>query len=214
MRMPKPQIVILATMLALTAVSTFAQHLYRCTDSSGRPYFTDRPPIECAGKELDELSTQGIVVNKRAAALTPEQYAAREAEQKRKKQEAIEAKEQARQDQALLSTYASVKDIDDSRQRALQQPEQALKDIGKRIDELRQRARKLALDKQSYANKPIPRTLRDDINDNGLDLKNQQDALAAKKKEISEINAKYGEDKQRYMKLTGAKPKAAAPATN
>jgi chromosome segregation ATPase len=158
------------------------------------------------------LSPQGIVVNKRSAALTPEQYAAREAEQKRKKQEAIEAKEQARKDQALLSTYSSVKDIDDSWQRALKQPEQALKDIGKRIDELRQRARKLASDKKSYANNPIPRTLHDDINDNELDLKNHRGALAAKKKEINEINARFGKEKQRYLKITGAKPKAAAPA--
>jgi hypothetical protein len=35
--MPKPQIVILATVLALTAVSAFAQHLYRCKDSNGKP---------------------------------------------------------------------------------------------------------------------------------------------------------------------------------
>jgi hypothetical protein len=33
-----------------------------------------------------------------------------------------------------------------------------------------------------------------------------------KQKEVSEINAKYDEDKRRYLELTGAKPKAAAPA--
>jgi Domain of unknown function (DUF4124) len=213
--MRKRQIVILATLLALSAVTASAQsHLYRCTDSNGRPYFTDRPPIECTGKELDELSTQGIVVKKRAAALTPEQYAAREAEEKRKKQEAIQTKEEERQNQALLSTYSSVKDIDDSRQRALKQSQQALKDIEKRIDEARQRAKKLASDKEFYANKPLPRTLMDDINDNEIDLKSREDALAAKKKEISDINAKYDEDKQRYLKLTGAKPKAAAATKN
>jgi len=213
--MPKRQIVILATLLALTAVTASAQtHLYRCKDSNGRPYFTDRPPIECTGKELDELSPQGIVVKKREAALTPEQYAAREAEEKRKKQEAVEAKEENRLNQALLSTYSSVKDIDDSWQRALKQPRQALKDMEKRIDEAHQRAKKLASDKEFYANKPLPKTLMDDIKNNEIDLKNRQDALAAKKKEISEINAKYDEDKQRYLKLTGAKPKAAASAQN
>ena len=213
--MPKRLIVILTALLALTAVTASAQsHLYRCKDSNGRPYFTDRPPIECTGKELDELSTQGIVVKKRAAALTPEQYAAKEAEEKRKKQEAIEAKEQSRKDQALLSTYSSAKDIEDSRKRALKQPGQALKDIEKRIDEVRKRAKKLAADKASYAKEPIPKTLIEDIRDIEIDLKNQQATLAAKKQELSDINAKYDEDKQRYLKLIGAKPKAAAPAQN
>ena len=57
----------------------------------------------------------------------------------------------------------------------------------------------------------MPKKLRDDINNNELDLKAQQDTLAAKQKELGEINAKYDEDKRRYLELTGAKPKAASP---
>ena len=34
--------------------------------------------------------------------------------------------------------------------------------------------------------------------------------MAAKKKELGEINAKYDEDKRRYLELTGGKSKAAA----
>lgn len=212
--MPKPQIMILATVLALTGASAFAQHMYRCTDSKGKPYFTDRPPIECTGKEVDELSTQGIVVKKRPAALTPEQYAAREARKKREKEEAIKAKEQARQDQALLATYSSLKEIEGGRQRALKQPERTLKDMEARIEKVRQRAKRLAVDKKSYANKPIPETLREDIKDNESDLETKQEALAAKKKDISDINAKYDQIRQRYLKLTTVKPKAATPTKN
>jgi hypothetical protein len=213
--MLKRQIVILATLFALGAVTASAQeHLYRCKDSNGHAYFTDRPPIECTGKELEELSTQGMVVKRRSAALTPEQYAEKEAEEKRKKQEAIEAKEQGRKDQALLATYASAKDIEDSRQRALKLPRQAVQDLEKRTDEARKRAKKLAADRASYANKPIPKILIEDIKDNETDLKNQQAMLAAKKKELSDINAKYDADKQRYLQLTGARPKAAATANN
>jgi hypothetical protein len=159
---------------------------------------------------MDELSKQGTVVKKREAALTPEQQAAREAEDKRKKEEEALAREEKRKNQALLNTYSSEKDIEDGRQRALKQAEQASKEIQKRIDEARERAKKLAAEKEFYAKKPMPKKLQDDLKNSEMDLKVQQDALAAKQKELGEINAKYDEDKRRYQELTGAKPKSAA----
>jgi hypothetical protein len=112
----------------------------------------------------------------------------------------------------LLNTYSSEQDIEDGRQRALKQSEQAAKDIEKRIAEATKRADELGSEKEFYSKKPMPKKLQDDIKNNEIDLKGQQDALAAKKKELGEINAKYDEDKRRYLELTGAKPKAAAPA--
>ena len=121
------------------------------------------------------------------------------------------AKEEKRKNQALLNTYSSEKDIEDSRQRALKQAEQATKEIDKRIAEAQKRAKDLAAEKEFYAKKPMPKKLQDDIKNNEIDIKGQQDTLAAKKKELGEINAKYDEDKRRYLELTtGAKPKAAA----
>ena len=57
----------------------------------------------------------------------------------------------------------------------------------------------------------MPKKLDDDIKNNDIDLKGQQELLAAKKKELGEIDAKYDEYKRRYQELTtGAVPKAAA----
>ncbi len=210
--MLKLNILVAGILLALAAASACAQaHLYKCKDSKGKTYYTQTPPSECLGKEMDELSKQGTVLKKREAALTPEQLAAREAEEKRKKEEELAAKEEKRKNQALLNTYSSEKDIEDGRQRALKQAEQATKDIDKRIAEAQQRAQKLAAEKEFYAKKPMPKKLQDDIKNNEIDLKGQQDALALRKKDLVEINAKYDEDKRRYLELTtGAKPKAAA----
>jgi len=77
--------------------------------------------------------------------------------------------------------------------------------------EAQERAKKLAAEKEFYVKKPMPKKLQDDIKSNDVDLKVQQDALAAKQKESGEINAKYDEDKRRYLELTGAKPKTASP---
>jgi DNA repair exonuclease SbcCD ATPase subunit len=209
--MPKLQTLILTALLTLAAASASAQtHMYKCKDSKGRTYYTQTPPTECLGKELDELSKGGTVVKKREAALTPEQFAAREAEEKRKKEEELAAKEERRKNQALLNTYSSEKDVEDGRQRALKQAEQATKEIEKRIAEAQTRAKTLASEKEFYAKKPMPKKLQDDVKNNEMDLQTQQSALAAKKKELGEINAKYDEDKRRYLELTGAKPKAAA----
>ncbi len=208
----KLQIAILATIVALAAEPASAQQgVYKCKDSKGKTYYTQTPPAECLGKEMDELSKQGRVVKKREAALTPEQIAAREAEEKRKKEEEERAKEEKRKNQALLNTYSSEKDIEDGRQRALRQAAEATKEIEKRIEEAQKRAQKLAAEKEFYAKKPMPKKLQDDIKNNEIDLKGQQDAMAAKKKELGDINAKYDEDKRRYLELTGAKPKAATP---
>ena len=208
--MLKLNILLAGILLAFAAAPAGAQtHLYKCKDSKGKTYYTQTPPTECLGKELDELSKEGTVVKRREAALTPEQQAAREAEEKRKKEEELAAKEERRKNQALLNTYSSENDIDDSRQRALKQVEQATKEIQKRIAEAQDRAKKLASEKEFYVKKPMPKKLQDDIKNNEIDLKVQQDALASKQKELGEINAKYDEDRRRYLELTGAKPKAA-----
>jgi hypothetical protein len=186
--------------------------MYKCKDDKGKTYYTQMPPAECQGKEMDEMSRQGTIVKKREAALTPEQIAARDAEDKRKKEEELAAKEEKRKNQALLNTYASEKDIEDGRERALKQAEDATKETEKHIGEAQKRAQTLAAEKEFYLKKPMPKKLQDDIKNNEIDLKGYQDALAAKKKELGEINAKYDEDKRRYLELTGAKPKAAAPA--
>jgi hypothetical protein len=215
--MLKPTTVILGILLALAlaaAPASAQQRMFKCKDSKGKTYYTQTPPTECLGKEIEEMSKQGTVLKKREAALTPEQIAAREAEEKRKKGEEALAKEEKRKNQALLNTYSSEKDIEDGRQRALKQSEQAAKEIDKRIAEAQKRAKDLATEKEFYAKKPMPKKLQDDIKNNDTDLKAHQEAQAAKKKELGEINAKYDEDKRRYLELTtGAKEKSpAAPA--
>ena len=204
--MLKPQTLIFTTLIAFALTPAFAK-TYKCQDSKGNTYYTDRPPPECLGKEMEELSQRGMVLKKYEGALTPEQQAAREAEEKRKKEEAVQAREEKRKNQALLNTYSNEKDIEDGRERALKQVEQAAKAIEQRIADEQKRTKKLDAEKEFYVKKPLPKKLVDDIRNNELEIKVQQDALAAKQKERDEINAKYDEDKRRYLQLTGAKPK-------
>jgi hypothetical protein len=181
--MHRPRIVVVGVLLALAAASASAQQrMFKCKDDKGRTYYTQTPPTECLGKEVDELSKQGMMVKKREAAMTPEQIAAREAEERRKKDEELAAKEERRKNQALLNTYSSQKDIEDSRQRALKQAEQTAKDIDKRIAEAQKHAKELEAEKEFYAKKPMPKKLQDEIKNNEIDIKGKLDAVVAKMK--------------------------------
>ena len=163
----------------LASPAAFAQKMYKCIDAGGKTFYTQTPPKECLGRTVNELDKRGNVT-KQGESLTPEQQAAREAELKKKHDEEIAAKDQRRKDAALLDTYASEKDIDDARARALRAPEQVIKQIEQRIAEA---------GKSKMAES---------------ELKNQQALLDAKKKEYSAISARYDDEKKRFGELTRA----------
>src|SRR5207247_1916117 len=105
---------------------------------------------------------------------------------------------------ALLATYTSAQDIDEARSRALADNQKAVKDVELRIEAIKKRQASYDKELELYKgdNKP-PARLQDDIRDAEIDLKAQENLLAAKKKDIDTINARYDQDKQRYLELTG-----------
>ncbi len=195
----------LASALALTAVlassGAFAQKMYKCVDAAGKTYYTQTPPKECAGRTLDELDKRGNVT-RRNEVLAPEQQAAREAARKKKAEEETAAKEERRKNAALLNTYSSEKDVEEARARALKTGNEAIKETEKRIADGEKRRAKLDEEKEFYKKSAMPPKLKQDIQNNENELKNQQELLDVKKKEIGLINAKYDEDKRRYVELT------------
>ncbi len=194
---------ILVALLALAAAQpALGQKMYKCVDAKGKVYYTQLPPSECLGKGAEELSRQGQVVKRLEGALTPQQEAAREAERRKKQEGEIAAREERRKNQALLNTYSSEGDIEEARSRAIKDNELAVKETEKRVDGALKRRKAFEAEKEFYAKKALPGKLQDDIKNNEIELKNQQELLAAKKKQVSEINAKYDSDKKRYVELT------------
>ncbi|HKY03089.1 MAG TPA: hypothetical protein VJM53_11110, partial [Burkholderiales bacterium] len=57
-----------------------------------------------------------------------------------------------------------------------------------------------------YKDKKLPGKIQRDIETNEVDLKNHQQLLDAKKKEAAQINARYDEDKRRFIALKGGAP--------
>ena len=188
------------------------QRMYKCTDARGKVYYTQVPPQECLGRETQELNKSGMVTRKHEAALTPEQRAAREAERKKKLADDEKAKEDRRKNLALLNTYSSVKDIEETRARALKEGEAGIQQTEQSIAGAQKRHEALETEKEFYKKKPLPPKLAQAIRNNEIEIQNQTELLEAKKKQISTINAKYDEDKRRYLELTQSKPQGRTAA--
>ena len=197
----------LCLILLAAAPAAAQERMYKCVDARGKTYYTQVPPPECLGRDTQELNKSGSLIRKNPAVipLTPAQEQAREAERKKKIEEEERSKEERRKNLALLNTYSSEKDIDEARARALEEAKVAIEATERSIAGAQKRREELEAEKEFYAKKPMPLKLKLDISNTEIEIKNQTSLLDAKKKEISTINAKYDEDKRRYVELTSGK---------
>jgi hypothetical protein len=175
---------------------------YRCIGTDGKRYYGSIVPTECLGQPVEELSPQGMVVRRIDPEGTEKERLAKEATEAKKREAGIAAKETARRTRALMATYTSERDIEEARLRALAENQKALKEVEDRIEAIRKRQSDYEKELEFYKgkNKP-PARLAEDIKSAEDDFKLQQDALAAKKREVESINAKYDEDKKRYAAI-------------
>ena len=184
------------------------QFTYRCVGKDGKKYYGQTIPDACLGLPLEMINKQGMVVKRidpegdEKARLAKEE----EAEKKREAENAV--KDSQRRSRALLATYTSEKDIQDSRARALVENRKQIEETQGRIAEIKKRKersqKELDLFKESGKGAP-PARLKEEINIADLDLKAQESVLAAKRKDAELINARYDEDLKRYRELTGKK---------
>ena len=191
-----------AAALAALPLSAAAQS-YRCVGKDGKKYYGQSVPMQCVGQPTEQLNAQGLVVRRiDAQASAADQAAkAKEAEEKRKRD--VILKEESRKNKALLSTYTSEADIELARKRALEENQKAVKETEARIGALRKRQGELKKEMEFFQgkNKP-PAKMEQEIKDTAFSIGTQENLLAQKKKEVYSINAKYDEDKKRYIELT------------
>jgi len=199
---------LLCSTLLAVAPAAAQERMYKCVDARGKVYYTQVPPPECLGRDTQELNKSGTLIRKNPAAMTPAQEQAREAERRKKLEDEERSREERRKNLALLNTYSSEKDIEEARARSLAETQGAIADTERRIEGAQKRHKELETEKEFYVKKPMPFKLKQEIANNEIEIKNQIVLLDAKKKEISTINAKYDEDKRRYIELTGAKAPA------
>lgn len=183
---------------------------YRCVGADGKKYYGSMRPPQCEGVVVEALSAQGMVLRRIDLPLTPEQRAAKETElqkeaaaEQARRDAANVAKVQARRDQALLQTYTSEKDIEMVRQRALADNLKAQQDVERRIASLQKRQDELAKEASKYKDGKLPGDkFEQDVRAVAYDLQLQQQLLESRGRESAAINARYDEEKRKYLELT------------
>ncbi len=210
-----PHLAVLATaallaapLAALAQPRTGEQYTYRCVGNDGKKYYGSTIPGACLGRPLELINKQGLVVKRIDPEGEEKARIAKEAEAEKKREIEAATRDAQRRSRALLATYTSEKDIEDSRARDLRNHDRGVDEVQKRIDDIKKRQvqfqKELELFKTAGKGDP-PTRLKEEIINAEIDLKAQQTLLDAKRKEAVGINARYDEDKRRYKEAVGRK---------
>jgi len=197
--------------IALAALPLLAQaQSYRCTGSDGKRYYGQTIPRPCIGLVVEQLNPQGMVIRRIEPRRSVDDREAKAAEEKKQREEELARREELRRNRALLATYTSVDDIESARARALEGNSRTIKDVNQRIAEIMARQDELKKEIEAYESKPVPTELKREAENARFNLEAQQGLRDAKLKEAQAINARYDEDRRRYLELTQPRSKAKA----
>ena len=174
---------------------------YKWVDEQGVVHYGDNIPPQYAQQDRAVMNSQGVEVSHIAAALTAEQANA----EARKKAEALK---QRQHDSFLVTTYTSVADIEALRDVRLDQLQGQRAAAASYVESLRSRLGALqarALTFQPYSSSAGGRRMPDDLAENLVrtvsEVRQQDQALAAKGDEEKTLRAQFDADIQRYREL-------------
>ena len=205
---------VLALLVALVCVPTLALAqssdksgvVYRWVDEHGVVHFGDSIPPKYAKDRRELLNSEGVEVGHVDAEKTPAQLAAEaRARQKRVAQQ--------QHDYFLLTTYASVKDIESLRDERLSQlqgqqqaAQQYTQSLQSRLASLQSRAQEF----KPYSSLPNAQRMPDDLAQELVLTLNevhlQQQAMEARAEQEAQVKAQFQSDIERYKQLKQAPP--------
>jgi len=186
---------------ALAQSSTDKRQTYKWTDEKGVTHYGDSVPAEYSQREQRVLNKQGVEVQKKQAEMSPAEaaeYAARQKEEAQRRQH----------DMFLISTYPSVKEIEQVRDSRLEQinsqisaSEGYIATLTTRVDGLKQRALVFA----PYNKAPNARRMPDDLAEEMVralsELRTQNSALAQRRTEMQNVVDSFDADIKRFKEL-------------
>jgi len=195
---------LVALAIGITFSLPVAAKMYKWVDDKGTTHYGETIPPEYANKNRTELDKSGRVVDKKEV-LTSEERRANEQAEAKKRTDAEAALETKRRDKALVNTYSNEKEIDLARSRNLQQIEARVNSISSQVKAAT--GNLLAFQKEAdgltKSGKPIPPTLKEDLQESQTRLNKLNQDLEKANAEKTAMEARYDADKARYKELTG-----------
>jgi hypothetical protein len=194
---------ILCTLLWLPAVGAQAGKLYKWVDENGQIRYGDRIPPQYAKKSNQTLNQQGIVVDRKAAAKTPEQIAEEERLKKIQAEKDRLQREKAYKDRVLLDTFTNEDEMILTRDGKIQAIEAVIRITHGRIEKLKQRLANLQqrAANRERAGKPVPDKLKSDIVEFRHQITQNQKYIINRKAEQQKILEKFEADIKRFREL-------------
>ncbi len=203
---------VLATMAAVLIGTTVADAadkggISKCQDATGRWHYGDTAAAECARSKVTVLSEQGVKKKEIAAPLSQADLKQRD----ELKQKEEQAKEQAKQDELLLSSYAHEADVVYVRDRKLSQLESSIKASEETLKSLRAALARMeaqAADEQKTGK--VSEQTAKGVEQTRSQVAKHEAAIAMKRKEQEVVRTRAEIDLARYRELKKA-PIQAAP---
>jgi hypothetical protein len=164
-------------------------------------HYGDHVPPEYANQEQHILNSEGYEIRKQEAQKTPEQAAAED-------QRKLDAEQRQIRDKNLLSTYASVQEIERLRDQRLTLLADQIKVTNQFLDTLNGRMKKMRTDSQRY--KPynsdpkapsMPDQMAEDLVRLTTDVRTQQQNLKQKRSEEATMSIQFESDIDRFKEL-------------
>jgi hypothetical protein len=177
--------------------------VYKWVDEQGVTHYGDHIPPEYAAQEQHVINSQGVEISRLEAQKTPEQLAAED-------QRKAEAEQNRNRDRNLLTTYASVQEIERLRDQRVTLLSDQIKVTSQFLEVLNGRLKKLrdgSTHFKPYSSDPhapvMPDQFAEDLVRVGNDIRTQQQNLHEKHSEETAMSKQFESDIERFKELKG-----------
>jgi len=201
---------LLLAIAAGTVVGEEKQKLYKWVDKQGQVHYGDSVPPEYAEQDRDVLNKQGVKVGREEGTITPEEAAAKAAEDKAARDE----QKRKLRDRVLIQTYQSVKEIEVLRDTRLELvdaqltiQEQSLANLRAQRAQIERMASRYAPHNPEPGAKPLPDEVAADLERAASDIATQESNLVRRREERESIRLTFEADIKRYQELRAIKPR-------
>lgn len=209
----------LATVLLLTGalaapIAVWAQKqpasreaVFRCKDERGQTHFGDSMPPACQGLDTEVLNDRGMLVREIPGTRTLEERRAREAAEKKLRQE---QEARAQRDRMLIDTYLTIADIERLRDQRLDLLEAQFKVTQQNIQSLKERQTRINQQIarfKPYSDNPnapaLPDHLAEEMVNTVNGLRVYQETLSNNQREQKRLRSSFDSDIRRFKELKG-----------
>ncbi len=194
--MQKISLMIIFSLLTISNIAAAeskneGKKIVKWVDSKGVTQYGDKLPASEAGRNNAEMNTQGMVVKKNVSM----NKSANLQDQQKLSQD--------RKDKILLASYTNAEEIDLAKERNLQLDKAAVQALTQQKSSVihRTASNNKQADGFKARKKPVPAYLIDELKLSKIEIANIDKQLAQRKLSIATTNARYTEEKIRFVAL-------------